>query len=241
MRLASPSATRSAATDVVRRHRPDWQILLAVALLVLVGLVMLFAIGPKRVAYLNGIGFDYPAQYFFWHQLGAVALGAGAFYLMSQLPYQWFLRFATALLMLAFLANLLLWLAGSQGWGIATCTNGACRWFDLGTSIQPSEFLKIGLIFWVPAFLRQQREEGRLQDWLTFGVLVGVIGLALLLVVGAQRDLGTGVVIALIARYQDFYSGSPEFADIQNALTPNFLANRTSPYCCYAWGSNGNT
>jgi cell division protein FtsW len=206
MRLA-PRGEPRPESDTVRRHRPDYQLLLVTTILILIGLVTLFAIGPRRVAYLNGIGFDLSSQYFFWRQLGAVVLGAVAFFIMSRVPYRLFLRFATILLALALLANILLWIAGSMGWGIAQCTGGACRWLNIGTSLQPSELLKVALIFWLPSFLAHAREQGKIDDWATFGIVVGVVGLALFLVVITQSDFGTGAVLAAISLALLFFSG----------------------------------
>ena len=46
-RQSSPSTP--AATGVARRHRPDYQIILFMGILVLLGLIVLYAISPARV------------------------------------------------------------------------------------------------------------------------------------------------------------------------------------------------
>jgi len=55
-----------ADTTPVRRHRPDYMIVLYMGLLMLLGLIIMYAIGPQRANVLNNAyGGDYGDTYFF--------------------------------------------------------------------------------------------------------------------------------------------------------------------------------
>lgn len=75
--------------------------------------------------------------------------------------------------------------------------NGNRNWLDLGiTSIQPSEFLKIALIVGLGLQLAQLTQDPQ-TDRQIWTMVLGVSGVALVMVALIGRDLGTGVVIAL--------------------------------------------
>lgn len=84
--------------------------------------------------------------------------------------------------------------------GIGSVISGARRWIVIGPfPFQPSELMKIGLIFYLSTWLQKPR---RFQSFLT---LVGIIfGLVML-----QPDLGSGIVLLLIALSMYYISGKP--------------------------------
>ena len=56
-------------SSVNRRHRPDYMIILYMGLLMLVGLIIMYAIGPQRANVLNNsYGSNYSDTYFFVKQ-----------------------------------------------------------------------------------------------------------------------------------------------------------------------------
>ena len=84
---------------------------------------------------------------------------------------------------------------------------GARRWITLGSmSIQPAEFAKFGLVFFLAHFLSIKSE--RLKD-LKYGFLPSVMFTSLLIVlVLAQPDLGTAILIAAVAGMMLFLAGA---------------------------------
>ncbi|MCL2095144.1 FtsW/RodA/SpoVE family cell cycle protein [Candidatus Saccharibacteria bacterium] len=224
---------RSTQPDV-RRHRPDYQLIAAIAALLIVGLVTLFAIGPRQVQFMNGLGHDLATQHFFWRQFRAVILGVAAFLFMSKFPYKWLIRLATAIFIGAILANLVLWVASTQGWSIAPQIGGAYRWLRFGPlSIQPSELLKVSLAIWLPTFLARQRQLGHINDWFTFGIATAAVGVAAFFTAITQSDLGTTIVVAAIGFAIMFFSGisyKKLFGLIAVALLAGGLFMISSPF-----------
>lgn len=143
-------------SGVHRRHRPDYQIVLYMGLLMLLGLIIMYAIGPQRANVLNNAyGTDfYTSTYFFIKQSISLILALGAFVIMAKLPYSLFKKHARTLLLAGLAASVVLMVAGWTGLPIAKCSLGACRWFNLGPlgSLQPAEFLKFGVLAFGPGF-----------------------------------------------------------------------------------------
>ncbi len=84
---------------------------------------------------------------------------------------------------------------------------GACRWLNLsGFSFQPAEFAKLALILYLAHFLAKKVDD--IEDMKAiFLPLFIVLGVSFLLIV-KQPDLGTGVVIVLIAFSLVFAAGA---------------------------------
>jgi cell division protein FtsW len=186
----------------VRRHRPDYQIVLFMGLLMLFGLIIIYAIGPQRANVLNNAhGTDYYAdQYFFIKQIISLVLALIAFGITAIIPCDWIKKYASKVLMIGFGACLVLAIAGWLEWGIAQCSLGACRWFNLGSfTLQPSEILKFGMLVFVAGFLGIRASENKINNWretlIPLGVLTAVV---LLFIVVIQKDLGTGVTLGAI-------------------------------------------
>jgi cell division protein FtsW len=190
---------------VIRRHRPDYQIALYMGLLMMLGLIIMYAIGPQRANVLNtahGTDF-YTSTYFFVKQTVSLLLALGAFVAMAVIPYSVTKKYAVKILLVGFAACALLAFAGWIGWGIAQCSNGACRWFDLGPlgSLQVAEILKFGMLAFGAGFLGMRAKQGLINDLhktlIPFGVVILV---AIIFVIGIQKDMGTGIsLIAILA------------------------------------------
>lgn len=189
----------------VRRHRPDYQIVLYMGLLMLLGLIIMYAIGPQRANVLNNAyGTDYyGSTYFFVKQSISLFLAIVAFTIAALFPYKLLQQHAGKILVGGFAACTALFLFGNVVHidAIAQCSLGACRWFTLGPfgSIQPAEFLKFGLLLFSAGFLGARAQQGLLNDRRkTLYPLGMVIGLAVIFIIGIQKDMGTGLALASI-------------------------------------------
>ena len=183
----------------VRKHRPDYTIVLLTGLLMIFGLIVMYAIGPQRANVLNNAyGSDYSGSYFFIKQLVSLAFAIGAFFLAAFVPYTFFTKQSGKILGLAVATCLFLAVSGWIGLSIAQSSLGATRWFNLGIlgSFQPAEMLKFALLLFIAGFLGARAIQGKINDRKdTLIPLAIVVGLSLLIVVVIQKDLGTGLSI----------------------------------------------
>ena len=183
-----------------RAHRPDYQIILFIGLLMLVGLVIMYAIGPQRANVMNRVhGTDfYTDTYFAVKQVISLGMAIFAFFVMSKLPFALWKKYAAKVLLLGFALCAGLFLFGNllQIDAIAINTLGAYRWFNLGPlgTFQPAEVLKFGILIYFATFLGIRAKQGLLNNMeKTIIPLLIIGGLALTMVVLIQKDLGTGI------------------------------------------------
>ncbi|HJP80809.1 MAG TPA: FtsW/RodA/SpoVE family cell cycle protein [Candidatus Saccharimonadales bacterium] len=192
------------ADGAIRRHRPDYQIVLYMGLLMLLGLVVMYAIGPQRANVLNNsYNTDfYTSTYFFIKQTVSLLLALAAFVALAVVPFKVFKANAGKILVAGLIACVILFIAGNLlKLGIAQCSLGACRWFDLGPlgSIQPAEFLKFGLLVFTAGFLAMRAKQGLINDLHKTMIPLGVLVLvSIFFVIGLQKDMGTGIAMVSI-------------------------------------------
>lgn len=134
-----------------------------------------------------------------------VMFGMTAMFIMMIIPYRVWERFAKPLFLLTIVLLLALFIPGLHaGYGTAS------SWLRLGPfSIQPSEFLKLTLIFYLAVWL-QKREQliGTFKEG--FIPFVSLLVLSTVLV-AIQPDLGSFFVIAGIASVMFFIAGGNLF------------------------------
>lgn len=197
-------AVKQPMAPSVRRHRPRYQIALYVGLLLLLGLVVMYAIGPQRANLLNfAYGTEYSNTFFFNKQLVSVVVSVVAFAACAMIPFRLFAeKYAWHLFLLGLGLCVLLVFAGAVlHLPFAADTNGAYRWFYLGGlgSFQPSELLKFGALMFVAGFLGKRASQGKINDVQeTLVPLAVAIGVSLFVVVVLQKDLGTGIALLAI-------------------------------------------
>lgn len=186
--------------DVNRRHKPDYQLVVLMVILMLAGLVIIYAIGPARANVLNHItGSDYSSTYFFTKQLTSMILAVVVFLVTARLSYKWFLSYATHFLLIGIIACLFLAAAGAINLPLVQCSLGACRWFDLGVlgSFQPSELMKFGLVLFLAGFFAVKASKDKLNDKNeTIYPLIILLSIIVVIIVVFQKDMGTGMSIA---------------------------------------------
>ncbi len=195
----------------IRRHRPDYLIVLYMGLLMLLGLIIMYAIGPQRANVLNNAyGGDYSGEYFFIKQVISLVIALFVFTAIAIIPYTWLTRNAGKLLMFGLGACALLAVASWTHLSIAQQSLGATRWFNLGLlgSLQPSELLKFAILVFTAGFLGGKVRSGKVNDLhKTLIHLAIVTSISLFFVVVIQKDLGTGISLIGIITAMLFVSG----------------------------------
>lgn len=196
-----------------RRHRPNYQIVLYMGLLLLLGLIVMFAIGPQRANLLNyAYGTTYGDRFFFDKQLVSVVLSVLAFGVLALAPYKLLTeKYHKKVFIIGLFLSIFLVFAGAVlHLSIANDTNGAYRWFYIGGigSFQPSELLKFGILLFMANFLGYRAKQGMINNVQeTLVPLAIVSGISLFVVVVMQKDLGTGVSLISIIMAMLFAAG----------------------------------
>lgn len=197
------SVRQTASAVAQRRHRPDYHIVLLMGILMLLGLILMYAIGPQRANVLNevhGTTF-YTDTYFVFKQGISLTLAIIAFIVLSKVPFEIMKKYSIRFVQLGLALCALLFIGGNLLHidAIAVNTLGAYRWFNLGPlgSFQPAEVLKFALLLYVATFLGKRMQEGRVNDLEeTVYPVLGISALALGIVVVLQKDMGTGIATA---------------------------------------------
>lgn len=203
-RHAAPSSRPSnTVISGQRRHRPDYQIVLFMGLLMLLGLVVMYAIGPERANLLNTIHNTdfYTENYFVIKQFVSLLIAGAAFAVMASIPFETLKKLGWQFVQLGFLLCAVLFVAGNVLHidQIAANTLGAYRWFNLGPlgTFQPAEVLKFALLVYMATFLGKRYQEGKINDIQeTVYPMCIMAGAALFTVIVLQKDMGTGLAMA---------------------------------------------
>jgi cell division protein FtsW len=176
---------QQARRQTASRSRRDLALLLiSTVFLTVVGLVMVLSAGSISAAQGYGSSFWY-----FNRQAMYAAAGLMALVLCLRMPYRVWRKLALPLLLLV-VPLLVLALHPSSG----TSLYGASRWIDLGPiTLQPSEFVKLGLVAFAAAVLANK--WNRLDDPKHLLIPLFPVVLLFALLVILQRDLGTTVII----------------------------------------------
>ena len=183
------SAQRETANSI-RKHRPDYWLIVLCALLASIGLVVVYSMGPA-LGEMHGEN----GSRFVTRQMIAIGLSVVAFFVTAKIPLKTWRRWTVPLLLVAGVATVI---------AMATPVNPdypAHRWIRLGgLSLQSVEFLKFALLVWVSGFLAaryQQKLIGSFRK--TLGPLLAGLIVVAFIVASVQSDLGsTGVMLAML-------------------------------------------
>ena len=169
------------------RHAPDRMLMIILFILVGFGLLMLssasLAISQER--------FDKPYYYFFHQLIYGVGIGVILFFLIQKIHYKLWKKLAIVILAVSIIFLILVFIPG-VGFGYG----GAKRWIKIGFfSFQPSEFVKLGFIIYLSAWLEKRKTEIKafFKSTFPFLIIIGIIGILII----AQPDIGTLGVIAI--------------------------------------------
>lgn len=182
----------------MRKHKSDRLIGVLTFILLLAGLIVIYAIGPMRVNFMNAAyNQNLDTNHFFKKQLISVALSIVAFIVAFKFPYEKIRIFSKWILRLGLVACAALAILAMAGSSMAICQYGACRWVSLGGigSFQPVELLKLGLVLYLAQLAAERKKTGKIDKSDFFLPLILVSGLSLFFVIVAQKDLGSGVVL----------------------------------------------
>lgn len=147
--------------------------------------------------------YKYADSFFFVkRQLLFAGVGVIAMLVIMLIPYNTWKRYAKVILLSCFILLIIVLIPG-----LGMVRGGARSWIGIGAfSIQPSEFMKLGLIVFLAAYLSTNQKYIRSFKNGFFPALTLVFvsfGLIML-----QPDLGTGVVLVLTSMLMIFIAGA---------------------------------
>lgn len=179
------------------QRKPDLPLLFIIVTLLVVGIVMVYSSSYIWSDYKFNDSF-----YYLKRQLLFAGAGVVAMFFFMVIPYYTWKKYANIILLLCFTLLLLVLIPG-----IGMVRGGAQSWIGVGAfSIQPSEFMKLGLIIFLAAILsaNQKHITSFKKGFLPCILLVfTAFGLIML-----QPDLGTGMVLVLTCMIMIFAAGA---------------------------------
>ncbi|MYA20153.1 MAG: putative lipid II flippase FtsW [Chloroflexi bacterium] len=188
---------QTAEARTARRGEPDYVLLSAALMLVVLGLIAVFS-----SSYAVGVVNHGDANYFIKRQAIWAAIGLAGLVVAMSINYRLLMR-RSPLVMLAAIAGLGAVFVSSLG----VSAEGSARWISVGPiTAQPSEFAKLAVIIYLAAWLAAKGPTVR-NFALGVAPYVGMVGLVTALVL-LEPDLGTATTIALITGTLLFVSGA---------------------------------
>lgn len=182
---------RPVALNLGRKHRPDYWLLIWCAVLLSIGLIVVYAISPAL-----SVAHHVSGNYYVGKQLLAIGLSLVAFAVTARVPLKWWRQAYKPLLIAAGLATLLALIIPVNP------AYPAHRWVRLGSlSFQSVELLKFAMLIWLAGFLSERIRQGSIRSTqLTLKPILLALAVISVVVVGVQSDLGsTGVMVAMMA------------------------------------------
>src|SRR5690625_2904401 len=176
---------------------PDIVLLLVVLLLLLIGIIMVYSSSHIWAEYKYDDAFFYVKR-----QLLFVIFGLVCMFFLAFFPYQIWKQYVNVILFICFLFLVLVLVPG-----IGIVRGGARSWIGVGAfSIQPSEFMKLGLILFLAFYLTKNLahiQTFKKGFFIPMSLIFTAFGLIML-----QPDLGTGVVLVITCVLMVFIAGS---------------------------------
>jgi cell division protein FtsW len=182
-----------------RRHKPDYWLPLLCLLLLVIGLIIIYAISPGLAAQKN-VGDNYYVS----KQIIAIILGIAAFIGVANVPLLVWRRLQKHLAIAAAIASVAVRVMGER-------VNGAYRWIQIGGfSFQAAELIKFALLIWVACFLVDRIKNNETADFdKTMKPLLIVLAVIAFMVGKVQSDFGSTAVMTSMLVTMAFVAGLP--------------------------------
>ncbi len=194
----------------MRKHRPDFSLVLLVLGLMVASLIVVFAIGPRVAQAQNTLyGKNFSETYFFTHHLIAIMASIGAMIAGYFLKYEWLGKLAKKMLIVSICLCLLVTVLAHLGvYSLVTCDKGACRSLRIGGfGFMPSEVLKVSVLFYLAWLIRDRKEKKQLETKYFIAPFLVLLGTVALVLGVFEKDFGSTFVIAVMSYAMVFMSG----------------------------------
>lgn len=194
-----------------KNQQIDYLLLLGILGLVVVGVILITSIGvPKSIQLTKPASILFPecgsdgVDCFFLvkRHLTRLAIALVGFVVAIKLPYTLWRKLAVPIFAGSFVVLIIVLVVGKA------FTTFATSWLVIGgNSLQPTEFAKMGLIFYLAIWLARKGDEIKdfKQGFVSFVVLLGIVTLPVIL----QPDLGSTAVFVVIGGALYYLAGAP--------------------------------
>lgn len=120
---------------------------------------------------------------------------------VSKIPYKYYLKKSNLILLICFILLILVLIPG-----IGSVRNGSRSWFGIGgLGIQPSEFMKLGLIIFTSKYIYNNPKDMRSIKKGAFPILL--VTMVAFFLIMLQPDFGTGTILVMTIIAMLFISG----------------------------------
>ncbi len=182
---------------LLQQRFPDLILLFLVCSLLIIGILMVYSSSNIWAEY------KYGDNYFFVkRQLLFIAVGFVCMSIITYIPYNLWRQYVNPIIILSFLLLLVVLVPG-----VGLVRGGAQSWIGIGAfSIQPSEFMKLGIIIFLAAYLaKNQRQITTFTKGFLIPILLICLAFGLIML---QPDFGTGVVLVGTCVLMIFIAGA---------------------------------
>ncbi|WP_019378519.1 stage V sporulation protein E [Virgibacillus halodenitrificans] len=178
-------------------HKPDYILLGVIISLLIIGIVMVYSSSYIWSEYKFGDSF-----YYLKRQLLFATAGIFSMFFVMFIPYSTWMRYAKVILLSCFILLFLVLIPG-----VGMVRGGAQSWIGVGAfSVQPSEFMKLGLIIFLATFLsKNQKKITSFKEGFFPSIILIFTAFGLIML---QPDLGTGMVLVLTSMIMVFVTGA---------------------------------
>lgn len=182
----------------IRQQKPNYLLAFIVFGLVIFGLLMIYSASVVR-SY-QTFGYNY---YYLNHQALSFLVGIVFWFIAMKIDYRFWQKNALWLFLISVIFLITVYIPG-----VGVELQGAKRWISLGPIFfQPSEIVKFTFIIYLAAWLSKRREKIKdfFSGFIPFAITFAIVAILIL----KEPDMGTTIVLTIIAITMFFVSGAP--------------------------------
>lgn len=178
------------------KRKLDIPLIVTIFIICIYGIIMIYSASSIWAEYKFNDKFHYVIMQSIFFIIGIILM-----IIVSKIPYTYYLKKSNLILLVCFILLVLVLIPG-----IGSVRNGSRSWFGIGgLGIQPSEFMKLGLIIFTSKYIYNNPKDMRLITKGAFPILI--ITMIAFLLIMLQPDFGTGTILVMTIVAMLFISG----------------------------------
>ena len=178
------------------RKKLDIPLIITIFIICIYGIIMIYSASNIWAEYKFNDRFHYVLMQSMFFIIGITLM-----IVISKIPYTYYLKKSNLILLLCFILLILVLVPG-----IGSIRNGSRSWFGIGGfGIQPSEFMKLGLIIFTSKYIYNNPKEMKSVSRGAFPILI--ITMFAFFLIMLQPDFGTGTILVMTIIAMLFVSG----------------------------------